>query len=498
MDFAPVYSASEMRDLEGRAIDQLKIPSIVLMERAGLGAAEEICRRYGRSGEVTVLCGAGNNGGDGFVVARHLHAAGWSVEVFLTGDAARITADARINYEIVRRLDVPVHERVAPARLKRGVRKADVVVDALLGTGFVGKPRPGAAALIEAVDAAASGAVVALDLPSGIDSSTGEVAGVAVKADLTISFHAAKVGHVISPGSGYRGDLVVVPIGVPPQVAQSTALALAGPAVLDAVPLKNAQSTKYSAGAVLVVGGAPGTSGAPAMTALAALRAGGGLVWVAAPPEVAAAVAATRPEIMARPLPEGLELAARAGAVAVGPGLGRAAESFEMVHRLIADLTQPMVIDADGLHALAGQLELLQKRRPGTVLTPHEGEMAVLLGKPPEWVKAHRLEAVCQAAERSGAVVLLKGSDTLVAEPGGRRVGVVAEDVPGLATAGTGDVLTGVVAACLAKGMDPWEATVSAAYMHARAGAGASERLGPMGIIAGDVIDALPSVLASR
>ena len=187
------------------------------------------------------------------MVARHLHAAGWAVEVFLTGVSGKLKDDARLNFEIARRLDVPVHERVAPARLKRGVRRADVVVDALLGTGFSGMPRPGAAALIDAVEAV-GGAVVALDVPSGIDSSTGKVEGAAVRADVTISFHAAKIGLMVSPGRSYRGDVVVVPIGIPPQVFEPTRVGLATRAALDLVPRKDAASTKYSAGAVLVRG----------------------------------------------------------------------------------------------------------------------------------------------------------------------------------------------------------------------------------------------------
>ncbi len=497
MDLQPLYTAGEMRELETRAIEGLRIPSLVLMERAGLAAAEEIIRRYPGGETATILCGAGNNGGDGFVVARHLHAAGWAVEVFLTGVSGKLKDDARLNFEIARRLDIPVHERVAPARLRRGVRRADVVVDALLGTGFSGMPRPGAAALIAAVDAA-GGAVAALDVPSGIDSSTGQVEGVAVRADVTISFHGAKTGLMVSPGRQYRGDVVVVPIGIPPQVEMPTTVGLATGAVLGLVPRKDAGSTKYSAGAVLVLGGAPGFTGAPALSALASLRAGAGIAWVGAPAESCDRIARSQNEVMVHALPDALELIGRAGAVAIGPGLGRDPAALEEAVRLAADVRKPLVLDADGLHAFAGGLEQLSRRRFHTVLTPHEGEMAVLLGETAEWVRQNRLAAVTKAARAADAVVLLKGADTLVADAGGRRVAVVNVDASGLATAGSGDVLTGVVAAFLAKGMDGWEATTCAAVAHAAAGASAAERVGPMGIIAGDVIDALPSVFASR
>ena len=497
MELQPLYTADEMRELETRAIDGLRIPSLVLMERAGLAAAEEIIRRYPGGETATILCGAGNNGGDGFVVARHLHAAGWAVEVFLTGVSGKLKDDARLNFEIARRLDVPVHERVAPARLKRGVRRADVVVDALLGTGFSGMPRPGAAALIDAVEAV-GGAVVALDVPSGIDSSTGKVEGAAVRADVTISFHAAKTGLMVSPGRSYRGDVVVVPIGIPPQVFEPTRAGLATRAALDLVPRKDAASTKYSAGAVLVVGGAPGFTGAPALAALASLRAGAGIAWVAAPAESCDRIAHSHTEVMVHALPDALGLVERAGAVAIGPGLGRDQSMLDEAVRLAADVRKPVVLDADGLHAFAGDLQKLARRRFPTVLTPHEGEMAVLLGKTSAWVRQNRLEAVTSAARTANAVVLLKGADTLIADAGGRRVAVVDVDASGLATAGSGDVLTGVVSAFLAKGMDGWQAATCAAVAHAHAGATAAERVGPMGIIAGDVIDALPSVFVSR
>ncbi len=492
MELRPCLTAAEMRDLESRAIDELGMAGIVLMERAGVAAASELMARYPGTGAVTVLCGAGNNGGDGFVVARHLHAAGVDAEVFLTGAATRLTGDARTNFEIARRLGVPVHERVAPARLRRAVRRADVVVDALLGTGFSGKPRPGAAALIEAVAGASQGPVVALDVPSGVDSSTGAVEGAAVDADLTVTFHAPKIGLVVSPGSLHVGSVAVADIGIPPQVAGESAVGLASPDLLRDVPAKTASDSKYTVGSVLVVGGAPGFAGAPAMTAHAALRAGAGIVWVAAPQEVVAAVAGHRPEVIVRPLPDGLELLERADALAVGPGMGREPEAMELARRLAVEHHGPVVVDADALFAFAGSLGSLARRRLPAVLTPHEGEMARLLGCESEWVRANRLEAVRRAAAEARAVVLLKGADTLVAEPGG-SVAVVLVGTPGLATAGSGDVLTGAIAALLAKRMAPQQAAVCAALAHAAAGAAAAEARGPAGIIAGDVIDALPS-----
>ncbi|MGZ4431327.1 MAG: NAD(P)H-hydrate dehydratase [Gaiellales bacterium] len=491
----PVYDAPEMRELDRLAVERLGIPGIVLMERAGVGAAHEILQRYAGAEPVAVVCGAGNNGGDGFVVARHLHAAGTRVTVLLVGPASRLPPDARANLEICRRLGVEVARRPPPARLRRVLRGAGLIVDALFGTGFQGAPRADAAAVIDAINAAPA-PVVALDVPSGVDGSSGVVAGTAVRADLTVVFHGAKVGLVVSPGRLHAGPVVVADIGIPPQLESGTAVRLATLGLLGTVPAKDASSTKYSAGSVLVVGGAPGMSGAPALAGLSALRAGAGTAWAAVAPEVVGMVAAHRAELMVRPLPEGLELAQRAGAVALGPGLGRSPEALALARRLARTHRGPMVIDADALQAFAGELGLLARRRVPAVLTPHEGEMAVLLAVDAGWVRANRLEAVRRAAAQSRAVVLLKGADTLIAAAGGERVVVSVADAPGLATAGSGDVLTGAVAAMLSKGLDPLLAAVCGAVAHARAGRLASTARGHSGIVAGDVIEALPEAFA--
>jgi hydroxyethylthiazole kinase-like uncharacterized protein yjeF len=485
-----LYTADEMRAVDGAAIRELGIPSAVLMERAGLAAAEEI-RRLGDRGRAAVVCGAGNNGGDGFVVARHLRAAGWEVECQVAGDVRKLPPDARLNHDIAKRLGIAVTDGVRRARLTR----ADVVVDALLGTGFRGAPRGPVAQAIEAMRPPI-GTVVALDVPSGVDGSTGVVASAAARADVTVCFHGRKLGTAIEPGRSAACRVVVADIGIPREADPGTsATLLTGGEPLVAAWPKAVQGSKYTAGAVLVIGGAPGYVGAPLMTALAALRASAGVAWIAAPAEAVAALEGRVPEIMVRPLPDALELLERADAAALGPGLGRSDDAVALARRVAAEHPGPVVIDADGLYAFNGRLARLRKRPGATVLTPHEGEMARLLGAEVGWVRANRLEAVRKAAAASGCVVLLKGSDTLVADPDG-RLGVSHAGPPGLATAGAGDVLTGSVAAMLAKGGDPWIATCIAAEAHGLAGRRAVERRGPSGIIASDVIDALPEVLA--
>jgi NAD(P)H-hydrate epimerase len=481
-----LYTAEEMRAVDAAAIGEFGIPGAVLMERAGLAAAQEIMRLADRPGRVAVVCGAGNNGGDGFVVARHLHTAGWEVECLLAGDARKLPPDARLNHDVARRLGIPIADSVRRGRLTR----AGVVVDALLGTGFRGAPRGAVAKAIDAMRGPI-GATVALDVPSGVDGSTGVVAGDAVAADVTVCFHGRKVGTAVEPGRSASGRVVVADIGIPPQADGPTRTSLmTGP---EAAWPKSVRGSKYTAGAVLVIGGAPGFVGAPLMTALAALRASAGIAWIAAPAEAVHALEGRVPEVMVRALPGGLDLLEKAGAVALGPGLGRSDEAVALARKVAAEHAGPVVIDADGLFAFNGKLSRLRRRPGPTVLTPHDGEMARLLGVESAWVRANRLEAVRKAAAACGCVVLLKGADTLVCDPEG-DVAVSHAGPPGLATAGSGDVLTGVVAAMLAKGGDARTAACIAAEVHGLAGRVAVERRGPSGIIATDVIDTLPEV----
>ncbi len=480
----PLYAADEAAAADSGAIEGLGIPGAVLMERAGVAAAQEIQRTF-PAGSVAVVCGGGRNGGDGFVIARHLHAAGWEVECLLAADPAGLPPEARLNHDVAVRLGVPMRDGVRRER----VRRADVVVDALLGTGFHGSPRPEAARVIAGLEGHPG--VVAVDVPSGVNASTGVIAGAAVAAHTTICFHGRKLGTAVEPGRTASGRVVVADIGIPPQADVATRAVLAdGLTGLS----KQSGATKYTAGAVLVIGGARGFSGAPLMAALAALRASAGIVWVATPPDAARILEARVPEIMVRPLPGALELLERADAVALGPGLGRTPEAIELAREVGIGHAGATVIDADGLFAFNGDLKALRARSTPAVLTPHEGEMGRLLGESSDWVRANRLEAVRRAASESGSVVLLKGPDTLVADAGG-RVCVSHAGVSGLATAGSGDVLTGVVAAMLGRAPDAWTAAAAAAEAHGRAGRLASERLGPAGIIATDVIASLPEAL---
>lgn len=460
-DFEPLYTTEEMRAAESRYPG----PMEELMERAGAQAALVALNRFPHAERWTVVCGGGANGGDGRVMARHLEAAGKRA---LIVDAKAGESD----------LGTP-----------------DAIADALFGTGFVGAPRAEAAALIERIDAAGV-PVLSIDLPSGIDASTGEIAGAAVHATATVTFHGRKVGVVVAPGRFHAGDVHVAGIGLEPDETRDR---LVTAEILRRVPRRGPEDNKYTAGHVLVVGGSRGLTGAPSLTTMAALRADAGYVTVAAPESTLPVLERRLIEAVKRPLPEEdglmtaeaaddvLQLAAKASAVALGPGLGRGPGPQSLVRRLLAELELPVVVDADAL------FELEPAVWPGPrVLTPHEGELARLLGRGSDEITAHRLAAVREAAERFHCVVLLKGADSLIAAPD-RGVLVSALGLPSLATAGTGDVLTGVIGAFLAKGMEPQLAAAAGAAAEQRASVEAPQRAG---LVASDLLDALPKALA--
>jgi len=391
-----------------------------------------------------------------------------------------------------------------------------VVVDALLGTGFQGGRseivQHGAVAeAIETINAVA-GAVVSVDVPSGVDASTGVVNGPAVRASLTVSFHAAKPGLWINPGKAYAGELETIDIGIPRGEAMQASIGLIEASVREALPRRRASWTKFKSGHVLVVGGSRGLTGAPRMAALASMRAGAGYVTVCVPASLQDILASGgTPEVMTRGLPEDdnggisaeaaasvLEATERGGALALGPGLGRGGGAVAFAQTLAREAEVAMVLDADGLNAHAGRLGDVAAREAPTVLTPHAGELGRLLQLSSSQIERERLRHVRMAAKKARAIVLLKGDDTLIADPSG-RVAVSPGGSPALATAGTGDVLTGVIAALLAQGVDGFTAAAAGVWLHAQAGREAARQVGAVeGVIASDVIAALPLARSQR
>jgi NAD(P)H-hydrate epimerase len=487
-----------MRATDAWAIEERHIPSLDLMERAGFGLAQLVAE-VAPAGRVAVVCGKGNNGGDGLVAARMLREDGREVDVLAVGDLGELRGDPAANLE---RLPGEPPRPFAAETLAG----AAVVVDALLGTGFEGEVRDPVRSAVEAINAAGA-AVVAADVPSGVDASTGEVAGAAVRADATATFHAAKPGLWIAPGKAHAGDVQVVDIGIPADAPGQATVGLIGPAALAAVPGRDAPQTKFTSGAVLLCGGSRGLTGAPCMAAEAAMRAGAGYVTAFVPASLNAIFEARLLEVMTSPVPDEdgallpaaaeavLERAERADALILGPGIGRGDGALELARDLARRVGLPLVLDADGLNAHAGRLADLTARTAPGILTPHEGELARLLAIESEAVKARRLAHARAAAAASDCVVVLKGDDTLVAMPDG-RVGVSRGGSPALATAGTGDVLSGVLGAFLAKRVEPFAAACAAVHVHAVAGQLAAAPAGPEGVIARDVIEALPAAVA--
>jgi NAD(P)H-hydrate epimerase len=471
----PLLTPAEMGEADRRTI-AAGTPVEVLMERAGRAVARAVREvaggTYGR--RVVVVCGKGNNGGDGLVAARVLR--GWGVRpaVFRLSDG------------------------VDRARAEREVARADVLVDAMYGTGFTGALEGDAAWFAEQTEQ--HPAVVAVDIPSGVDGLTGATNGVAVRADRTVTFAARKPGLVFPPGATHAGVVTVADIGI--DLGEVRAGVTEAADITAWVPQREPETHKWAVGGVMVVGGTLGMTGAPMLVGRAAMRAGAGIVWCGVPGREAAA-AASGTEIISVALPAtddgALDVGAvgvvlrdldRFGALVLGPGLGRDEHTQTAVVQLTADAPTPLVLDADGLNALRGDLNPLRVRHTmldaPAILTPHAGEYARLVGAPPA---ADRIAAARKLADDAHAVVLLKGSGTVIAEPGGGRVAVNPTGGPWLATAGTGDVLAGIIGALLARGCDAFTAAAAGAWLHGRA----ADRAGHTGMIAGDLIEAIPA-----
>jgi len=475
----PLYDAEGIRAVDAWAIERQGIPGAELMEAAGAALAEAAAEVAG-DGPVRILCGKGNNGGDGLVAARRLREMGFAVDV------AEVFAD-----------ELP--------DVDRWLEGSGAVVDAIFGTGFSGAPRAPAAGAIEAINRCEV-PVVACDIASGVDASSGEVESVAVEADMTVTFHAAKVGQAIAPGKWHTGELRVAPIGIPPGAPPAPIAGAIDVAALELLPRRDERSTKFSSGQVVVAGGSRGLTGAVRMSSRAAIRAGAGYATVAVPADLEAIFETGQPEVMSAGCPGGDGCLAPAslkrllrtfdGAVAgvFGPGLGRDPGSVELAREAVPAIEAPLVVDADGLNAFAGDPGRLAARRAPTVLTPHAGELGRLLGRPSAEIAAHRLAAAKEVALAGGAVVVLKGDDSIVTD--GERVAVNTVAAPALATAGTGDVLSGLIAALIARGLEPFDAACAGVLAHSRAGRDAASRIGAAeSVIAGDVIDSIPAGL---
>lgn len=502
----PLVTAREMRELDRLTIEELGLPGVVLMENAGRALAEDVAEGLPEGARVAILCGAGNNGGDGYVCARWLREWGHDARVYLCAGRPRPGGDAAIHLGVYERMGgmvVDVPDAEALARVEGEIRAAAVVVDALLGTGL-SKEVTGHLAEVIAVVNAVPGVRVSADVPSGLDADRGRVLGVCVEAHRTVTFGFAKVGLVTSPGFEHAGVVRVVDIGIPRALLSRVGASLTlldDPTVREKLPRRPATGHKGTFGHALVIAGSAGKVGAALLCAEGALRGGAGLVTVAAPPEVRPVVEQRILEAMSAeldyeaPLEDSLRaldrLAAGKAAIAWGPGMPTSEAARAVLFAALARLSLPIVLDADALNHVAVEPSVVRSARSPVVLTPHPGEAARLLGRATPDVQSDRLGSARQLAADSGAVVVLKGARTVVAAPDGRAA-LNPTGNPGMATGGTGDVLCGLIAALLAQGLDAFDAACVGAYVHGRAGDLARARRGERGMTAGDVVQHLP------
>jgi len=509
-----ILTAGQMREVDRRAIEEYGIPGPVLMENAGRAVVAEMRRRHAwLPGErIVIVCGRGNNGGDGFVVARHLQNLGARPKVFLLAEKSEVKGDAALNLGIADKLGLDIVEVVSEAgrtRLKKEVQSATIIVDAIFGTGL-SKPVEGfAAEVIKDVNASPA-KKIAIDIPSGLSSDTFNIIGPAVRADLTVALAAPKIAHIFPPAGEYVGTLAIAGISIPQVLFESPDLKLYESETEDIEPYfrpRPKNGHKGTFGHVLILAGSRGKTGAAALAGKAAYRSGAGLVTIATPESCVSAIARTMSELMTEPLaetkegtiaeaalPRLTELLSGKDALVIGPGLSTHPETSSLVRKLLPKVRMPAIIDADGLNILAGNLDVLKKMSRPPVLTPHPGEFGRLVGMSVPEVMNDRLGLASRFAAQHRVILVLKGYRTQVSHPDG-RMAVNPTGNPGMATGGSGDVLSGICGAFLAAEKDAFGATVAAVFIHGAAGDEAARHVGQRAMVAGDMIKFLPAAM---
>ncbi|MDE0325558.1 MAG: NAD(P)H-hydrate dehydratase [Candidatus Poribacteria bacterium] len=518
-----VVTAAEMRRIDQDTIEGIGIPGIVLMETAGSAIVRAIKRHYPTCQRIGIFAGKGNNGGDGIVIARQLAHVGRDVHIFLVSPADSFTGEAHINLQIAKRLGLQIEEILTDTgfngtgTVPTTLASCELLVDAILGTGVRGAVRSPIASVINAINSLST-PVLSVDLPSGLDADTGHPLGTCVQADRTVTIGLPKRGLLMHPGAELAGKLEVVDIGFPQQVVDAQDIKVNWTTATQAsqwVPPRPPASHKGSYGRVLVVAGSTGMTGAAALASEAALRAGAGLVTLATPKHLNPILEGLLPEVMTLPLPETeagslavsatsaiLEFAEKTKSVlAIGPGLSQHPETVFFVHQLVREnreqgLSLRMVIDADGLNALSQDRNIFSLLGRETVLTPHPGEMARLTGASVSTLEKDRIHTAQQFASEHSLTLVFKGAPTVSADANG-EVWINSTGNPGMATGGMGDVLTGVIAGLMAQGIASETAAALGVYLHGLAGDIAAEALGRHGLIASDVLKAVPQAIAS-
>jgi len=511
-----LVTAKQMASIDRRAIEQYGIPGIQLMERAGTSVFTTISKMWDQMAakKVALFCGKGNNGGDGLVVARLLAEHGASVLVLLLGKKDDSKGDARTNLNRALELNIPVREILKEADLagaEKAAQDADLLIDAIFGTGLKGAVRGLAAEVVEIINCCAK-PVIAVDIPSGLNADGGEIPGPCVQADTTVTFGLPKIGQVFYPGKTKCGRLLVADIGYPSEVIEKEGCEIdlvTSEEVAQLVPRRAPDAHKGSCGRIAVIAGSVGMTGAAALASMAALRIGAGLVTLGLPASLNDILEVKLTEVMTKPLPEVRKrrcIALRAigeirrmlsgsNCLAIGPGLGTHHETTEMVRRVVArETTVPTVVDADALNALAKDVSPLQETKAQIVITPHAGELSRLTGKPIPEITASPLKAAQCFAQEFKVVVVLKGAPTVIATPEAELY-VNSTGNAGMATAGSGDVLTGTIAGLIGQRLTPAEAAVCGVFIHGKAGDLARQLKGEMGLVAGDILQLLPDAI---
>ena len=506
-----IATAQQIKSIDRRSIRDFGMPGTVLMENAASAIMAEMEKFFDGLGhlKVGIICGKGNNGGDGLALARRLSIRGVPVRVALLAPFSAVSGEAKVNLSVLRKMDVEIVQNASTRSLADIIAWSDVLVDAMLGVGL-SSPLKGVYAQAVNMMNASGRHIVAVDIPTGIDADTGAVMNTAVEADLTVTMALLKRGLVLYPGARHAGTIRVADIGIPAEVVEKEGVSLS---LLDrgsawgVMATRRGDAHKGDYGHLMVIAGSPGKAGAAVMAARGALRTGAGLVSVAAPNALVPVIQSQRVEAMCVPSAESIEgtlgigsadelmkAADAMSAVAIGPGLSTHFETVQVVRELIPRVTSPLVIDADGLNALAGHTDILKRVKAPVILTPHPGEMGRLLGMPAAEVQKDRIGAASGFARTFKVTLILKGAGTVVAVPDG-RVFINSSGNPGMATGGTGDVLTGMIGGLLAQGLTAEQAACLGVYLHGLAGDLAATEKGEAALIAGDVIEKIPEAM---
>lgn len=506
-----LVTASEMREMDRRTIESFGLPGRVLMENAGRGATQFLLEQFEglENKKIGIVAGRGNNGGDGFVIARYLAQKGFHVTVFLLSQSSKVKGDAAANLELLSPLGIPVIEMADQNSFeahKTAMRHHDIWVDAILGTGLQSDIKGFFNKIIDFINHSKK-PVFAVDIPSGLNSDTGQPCGTCIRAHATATFAFAKTGHILFPGAGYTGTLEIIDIGIPPYIAEEVQPLqyLLTPDLIRSILRDRAPDAhKGDTGHLFVIAGSPGKTGAASMTAISAMRAGAGLVTLGIPASLNSILESQVVEAMTYPLPETvdntlgeasfdtiMDLLSDKKCLALGPGLGTTVETKTLVHRIIKESNKPIVIDADGLNCLVGHTEILRDLSVPIILTPHPGEMARLIDTTAGDIQKNRIYFARKFSEKFQVHLVLKGAGTVIAHPDG-KVFINPTGNSGMASGGMGDVLTGIIAGFIAQGYTPETASHLGVYLHGAVADALAESIGPYGFLATEVMNAIP------